>query len=158
MVVLDLHWTSSTGVLASGQDLFLSKDSIRFWASVAGHPALRDRAGVVFELFNEPHDDGSAATISPTCYLDGDGCPPANPGFAGYNQAVHAIRVAANATNMLLFAGKNWNFDLEWLLVSVLHTTPMFTLGNAWRFAHPGSDTGCCSAIVHSSTRCQPGI
>ena len=42
--------------LAEGQDLFLSTHSVRFWASVAAHPALRNRPGVVFELFNEPHD------------------------------------------------------------------------------------------------------
>ena len=237
--VLDLHWTSHTAALASGQDLFLSSASVTFWASVAAHPALHNRPGVVFELFNEPHDgtlshtlpeDRSApaslpaasvgagegrralrrddvsadlaigvaespipdpncstgilnrrsccpescgvcggpkcgadpcsgelpcyqqccegsnaiknrscdllgppchlgpgphppppppppgpptqkATITPACFLDGKDCPAA--GFAGYNEAVNAIRTTANATNMVLFAGKNWNFDLE---------------------------------------------
>ena len=53
VVVLDLHWTSHTAALATGQDLFLSADSVMFWASVAAHPALRNRPGVVFELFLE---------------------------------------------------------------------------------------------------------
>jgi len=264
VVVLDLHWTSHTAALATGQDLFLSADSVTFWASVAAHPALRNRPGVVFELFNEPHDgtlshtpprersapaslpaasgsvgdvtvgagegrggtlrrdslsanlatgvaespipdpncstgilnrraccpescgvcggpkcggnpcsgelpcyqqccEGSdaiknrscdligppchlgpgphpppppgppskKATITAECFLDGKDCPAA--GFAGYNQAVNAVRATANATNLVLFAGKGWNFDLEWLLAN-FPTDPLGNCGAAW---HP---------------------
>ncbi len=127
VVVLDLHWTNSTGGLAAGQDFFMSHSSPRFWASVAAHPALRNRAGVVFELFNEPHD-GSGFTLTPECFLNGAGCR-----FAGYNQAVQAIRNTANATNLLLFAGKNWNFDLPWLL----ENWPTDPLGNCAAAWHP---------------------
>ena len=226
VVVLDLHWTSHTGTLAEGQDLFLSTDSVKFWASVAMHPALHNRPGVVFELFNEPHDGklpvGAASTvvavaespapdpncttgilnmhsccpqscgvcggpscgahpctgklpcwqqccegstaiknrscnqlgppchlgpgahpppppppptktavISSGCYLNGIGCPAA--GFAGYNEVVHAIRTVSKATNLILFAGKNWNFDLGWLLDN-FPTDPLENCGAAW---HP---------------------
>lgn len=127
VVVLDLHWTSTTSALAKGQDLFMSPDSVKFWASVAAHPPLRNRAGVVFELFNEPHDSGSDK-LSPGCFLEGTGCR-----FAGYNQAVRAIRTTANATNMVLFAGKNWNFDLGWLMENF----PTDPLGNCAASWHP---------------------
>ena len=238
VVVLDLHWTSSTGALAVGQDLFLSKHSIMFWASVAAHPAFHSRPGVVFELFNEPHDGASSASsaqiptadpnctqgirnrdaccaktcgvcggphcgglpappgfepweaccsgslpknrscdtvrppcnmnpnephpapphpptppaggsgaINASCYLDGEGCPTATPGFAGYNQAVHAVRAIANATNVILFAGKNWNFDLEWLL-SNFPTDPLENCGAAWHpYEFKCKDFSCNSNI-----------
>ena len=63
VVVLDLHWTNSTGGLALGQDFLMSRDSPRFWASVAAHPALKSRPGVVFELFNEPHQGEVRETL-----------------------------------------------------------------------------------------------
>ena len=87
----------------------------------------------------EPHPAPPAppphqkAAINASCFLDGRGCPPATPGFAGYNQVVDAVRGTANATNLLLFAGKQWNFDLEWLLAN-FPTDPLNNCGAAW---HP---------------------
>lgn len=127
VVVLDLHWTNSTGGLAVGQDFLMSRHSPEFWASVATHPALRNRPGVVFELFNEPHQ-GQGFNLTAECFLNGSGCR-----FAGYNQAVQAVRTAAKATNLLLFAGPNWNFDLQWLL----DNWPTDPLGNAAAAWHP---------------------
>jgi len=127
VVVLDLHWTSTTSALARGQDLFMSPNSLKFWASVASHPVLHNRAGVVFELFNEPHDTESE-TLTPSCFLEGKDCQ-----FAGYNQAVSAIRTTANATNLVLFAGKNWNFDLGWLMQN-FPSDPMDNCAASW---HP---------------------
>ena len=90
----------------------MSRDSQTFWASVAGHPALRSRPGVVFELFNEPYS-GRGFEVTSECFLDGEG---SGCRFGGYNEAIRAIRAKAQATNLLLFAGTNWNFDLNWLV------------------------------------------
>ena len=153
VVVLDLHWTNSSGGLAEGQDLFLSSSSPRFWASVASHPALRNRPGVVFELFNEPHDV-KGGTLSPSCFLDGVGCPHA--GFTGYNQAVEAVRKTAGATNLLLFAGKNWNFDLEWLLAH-WPTDPIQNCAAAWHpYEFKCRDFSCRSKVADPLTSKYP--
>lgn len=128
VVVLDLHWTNTTTGVARGQDPFLSPNSLKFWASVAGHPSLRNRPGVVFELFNEPFNPRNATPLTPECYLDGAGCV-----YAGYNQAVRAVRSTANASNLVLFAGTNWNFDLGWLAAH-FPTDPLGNCAAAW---HP---------------------
>eukprot|EP00316_Scyphosphaera_apsteinii_P020775 CAMPEP_0119304546 /NCGR_PEP_ID=MMETSP1333-20130426/5742_1 /TAXON_ID=418940 /ORGANISM="Scyphosphaera apsteinii, Strain RCC1455" /LENGTH=355 /DNA_ID=CAMNT_0007307451 /DNA_START=80 /DNA_END=1144 /DNA_ORIENTATION=+ len=160
VVVLDLHWTSSTGSQAAGQDFFLGPNSIAFWEDVARTPQLRSRAGVVFELFNEPYcfaptteDDGALSFepsmslsdnvlpyhvanskcerqhhLSVSCFLEGDGCR-----FSGYNQVVRAIRHEANATNLLLFAGRNWNYDLPYLMAN-FPTDPLQNCAVSW---HP---------------------
>jgi hypothetical protein len=210
VVVLDLHWTNSTGGLARGQDLFLSSSSPKFWASVASHPALRSRPGVVFELFNEPHDaPGGTAKLTPECFLNGQGCPHAavaagdgsngctaalqqlcgsarrasigscwvcedahqstlkpvcsdadlvdfctggggSTGFSGYNQAVQAVRNTANANNLVLFAGKQWNFDLGWLLAH-FPTDPLQNCAAAYVPAHPYE---LCATVQLRNTQC----
>ena len=117
------------GGLAVRQDNLMSRDSPTFWASVAGHPALRSRPGVVFELFNEPYS-GRGFEVTSECFLDGEG---SGCRFGGYNEAIRAIRTKAQATNLLLFAGTNWNFDLNWL-VQNWPTDPLANCGAAW---HP---------------------
>jgi aryl-phospho-beta-D-glucosidase BglC (GH1 family) len=97
VVVLDLHWRNSTGGLATKQDPFLSTDSRKFWASVASHPALYNRPGVIFELFNEPFDNPNEK-LSGSCFLDGKNRPGK---YVGYNEAVQAIRKQANASNLI---------------------------------------------------------
>lgn len=67
-------------------------------------------------------------TITPECFLNGAGCR-----FGGYNQAVEAVRTTAKASNLLLFAGKQWNFDLPWLL----ENWPTDPLGNCAASWHP---------------------
>ena len=50
-----------------------------------------------------------------------------------YNQAVTAVRKQANATNLVLFAGQNWNFDLHQLLQN-FPTDPLENCAVSW---HP---------------------
>ena len=105
----------------------MSRNSPKFWASVAAHPALRNRPGVVFELFNEPHQ-GSGFNLTPGCFLGGTGCR-----FAGYNDAITAVRTTAKASNLLLVAGPKWNFDLPYLLQN-WPTDPLDNIAASW---HP---------------------
>ncbi|TMC54777.1 MAG: hypothetical protein E6J20_02240 [Chloroflexi bacterium] len=82
------------------------------WTSVAN--AFKGDRGVIFDLYNEPHD------ISWTCWANG--CQvTGGVNFvsayqaAGMNSMVSAVR-AAGATNVILMQGLSWGYDLSgWL-------------------------------------------
>lgn len=99
MVILDLHWTGTDGDLARGQQPMARAGSApRFWRSVAAD--FRDRPGVIFDAFNEPHD------ISWECWRDG--CD----GHAGMQELVDSIR-AAGAEQPIILSGLDWGADLS---------------------------------------------
>jgi alpha-galactosidase len=140
VTILDLHWSNSSGGLATGQDLFLSGTSPKFWESVASTSALRSRPGVIFELFNEPHGflyPPPASFGLPSACFDGRvNCTYkgiAGQTFAGYNSTTLAVRVAANASNLILFAGRRYAMDLAYILEHLPHD-PLGNFAVAW---HP---------------------
>jgi hypothetical protein len=103
-VVLDLHWNAPGAALATGQQVMADADHAPdFWASVA--TAFRSDPGVVFDLYNEPHD------ISWACWRDG--CTTA-AGWrtAGMQQLVDAVR-GTGATQPIMLSGLNWAGDLS---------------------------------------------
>ena len=106
-VILDLHWNAPGGQLATGQqDMADADHAPAFWSSVA--TAFRGVAGVVFDLYNEPHD------ISWDCWRDG--CTDSG-GWqtAGMQQVVDAVR-ATGARQPIMLSGLVWGGDLsEWL-------------------------------------------
>jgi endoglucanase len=64
LAVLDLHWNAPGTTLATGQQVMADADHApAFWTSVA--TAFHNDPGVVFDLYNEPHD------ISWACWRDG---------------------------------------------------------------------------------------
>jgi hypothetical protein len=136
VVVLDLHWTNHTeGGLAIGQDLMLSETSVKFWADVASQPEFKDIPGVVFELFNEPHGFYYSPHLPSSCFLDGQNCGDSYQGFVGYNNATRAVRETANASNLILYGGPNWDFQLDWLLEpGHMPTDPLSNFAISW---HP---------------------
>jgi endoglucanase len=125
VAILDLHWSNASGGLAIGQDLFLSGTSPNFWRSVASTPALNSRPGVIFELFNEPHGflypPPASFGLPAACFDAGVNCSKDTHNFTGYNSAVHAVRIAANASNLILFAGRRYAMDLAYLLQHLPH-------------------------------------
>lgn len=102
VVILDLHWTGDgSGIAAEQQPLARQGRSAEFWRSVAS--AFQHRSGVVFDVFNEPHD------VDWDCWRDG--CN----GYAGMQDLVDAIR-STGATHPIVLSGLDWGGDLRgWL-------------------------------------------
>jgi len=104
-VILDLHW-SDKGDLSnthSGQQNMADANSITFWKEVAA--TFKDNAGVLFELYNEPHD------VSWAVWLNGGN---SGAGFTsvGMQQLYDAVR-STGATNLVVIGGLNWAYDLS---------------------------------------------
>ena len=140
VAILDLHWTNSSGGLATSQDLFLSGTSPQFWESVASNARLRNRPGVIFELFNEPHGflypPPASFGLPPSCFTSGVRCAykgRAGQVFTGFENVTRAVRVAANASNLILYSGRRYAMDLKYLLDHLPHD-PTGNYAVAW---HP---------------------
>lgn len=107
VVILDLHWNAPGTRKALRQQVMADADHApAFWTSVAA-TFLRD-PGVVFDLFNEPHN------ISWPCWRDG--CTTsAGWATAGMQTLLDAVR-ATGATQPALAGGLNYAGDLSgWL-------------------------------------------
>jgi len=107
VAILDLHWSAPGAAKADDQQVMADADhSPAFWSSVASF--FKADPGVVFDLYNEPHD------ISPACWRDG--CT-STQGWqtAGMQSLVDAVR-ATGATQPVMVAGLAWATDLsQWL-------------------------------------------
>ncbi len=107
VVVLDLHWNAPGRERSTGQQVMADADhSPTFWRSVAAY--FRADHGLVFDLYNEPHD------ISWPCWLHG--CVTgAGWRTAGMQSLVDAVR-SAGATQPLMVGGLEWAGSLAgWL-------------------------------------------
>lgn len=99
VVILDLHWTGSGDDIAREQQpMARAGRSPRFWRSVAN--VFRDREGIIFDVFNEPHD------VSWDCWRDGCGT------HAGMQDLVDAIR-STGGTQPIILSGLDWGGDLR---------------------------------------------
>lgn len=100
--ILELHWNAPGRQRATGQQPMPDKDhSVAFWRSVA--TTFRADRGLVFDLYNEPHD------VSWKCWRDG--CAQ----WAGMQQLVTTIR-ATGARQPLMLGGIAYSNDLSgWL-------------------------------------------
>ena len=95
-VILDLHWSAPGTERATGQDSMADEShSPKFWSSVAA--TFKGHQGVVFDLFNEPHN------LQFSCLIHG-GCEADGVKVAGYDQLISDVR-SAGATNVIMVAG-----------------------------------------------------
>lgn len=116
--ILDLHWSDVQGRspcdlgCLTGQQPMPDADSLVFWRSVAARYA--NDPGVVFGLYNEPHD------VSWACWRDG-GCTTTSSAFTlnvvsytavGMQQLYDAVR-ATGARNLVIVGGLDWAYDLS---------------------------------------------
>jgi hypothetical protein len=132
VAILDLHWNTADTAQATGQQVMADANhSPAFWSSVA--TAFKGNAsGVVFDLYNEPHD------ISWQCWRDGGSCSGASFQVAGMQRLVNAVR-ASGATNLVLLGGLGWSGDdTQW--ATWKPTDPTGALAASW---HNYGPTGC---------------
>ncbi|MEV4421062.1 glycoside hydrolase family 5 protein [Patulibacter sp. NPDC049589] len=118
--IVDLHWSDVGGRSPcdadcnTGQQPMPDADSLDFWRQVAQR--YEDRSGVIFDLYNEPHD------VSWSCWRDG-GCTTESSEYAnggkqvdyrvvGLQQLADAVR-GEGAGNLVLAAGLDWAWDLR---------------------------------------------
>lgn len=133
VAVLELHWSRAGDQLAVGQALMPNTDhSVAFWDSVARE--FRDNPGVMFELYNEPHD------VSWQCWRDG--CDmPGGWRAAGMQQLLDTVR-ATGATQPVIATGLDWGGDLSGWLAHHPHD-PAGQLVAGWH----QYDFGGCMAV-----------
>jgi aryl-phospho-beta-D-glucosidase BglC (GH1 family) len=116
--IVDLHWSDNLGrspcpaICLTGQQPMPDGDSLVFWRQVAQRYGANP--GVIFGLFNEPHD------VAWGCWRDG-GCtvsPAALTGgilaftAVGMQQLYDAVR-AQGAQNLVLVGGLQYAYDLS---------------------------------------------
>jgi aryl-phospho-beta-D-glucosidase BglC (GH1 family) len=120
-VILDLHWSDANGWApcdqgcASGQQPMPDADSVRFWTQLAARYA--NAPGVIFDLYNEPHD------VSWACWRSGGCSVTSSTPAAGSSASVSYTAVGmqtlldavrrTGATNLVLAAGLDWAYDLS---------------------------------------------
>jgi endoglucanase len=117
-VIVDLHATDRGNVnydkTPDGQQMPDVNISLPFWKDVAA--TFKDDGGVIFELYNEPHDidwntwkNGGPIASGPT-YVGG----PYADGYmsVGMQQLYDAVR-AAGAKNLVLINGTHWGYFLN---------------------------------------------
>jgi endoglucanase len=107
IAILDLHWNAPGSLMSLGQQVMADADHApAFWSSVA--TTFLDNPGVMFDLFNEPHD------ISWSCWQFGcetkDGWRT-----AGMQSLIDAVR-ATGAEQPIIASGLSHGNDLSgWL-------------------------------------------
>ena len=134
-VVLDLHWNAGGGNTAWSQQQMADADHApAFWTSVAD--TFKSDLGVVFDLYNEPHD------ISWGCWKDG-GCQVSGWNVAGMQQLLDAVR-ATGAKNVVMAGGLGYAGDLsQWLA-----NEPNDPTGNLTASFHNYNFIGCANTTL----------
>jgi endoglucanase len=129
VAVLDLHVSAPRHLSAERRRHMADADqAVPFWRSVAEF--FSDEPGVLFDLYNEPHD------VSWSCWRDGCSTP-GGWRAAGMQELLDAVR-GAGARQPVLVGGIGWANDLSgWLryrprdpegqLVAAFHVYPFMT-------------------------------
>jgi hypothetical protein len=115
-VILDLHW-SDAGEWGKqiGQHVMPDQNSLKFWKSCAS--AYKNHPGVIFDLYNEPHD------VSWEVWQNGgqvtDKARRRNPQrtfqAVGMQMLLDGVR-ATGAKNVVIAGGLDWAYDMSGFL------------------------------------------
>jgi hypothetical protein len=120
-VIVDLH-SSDRGVMnftdtPDGQQLPDANISVPFWRDVA--ETFKNDGGVIYELYNEPHDITAAqwlngADIPAGASYPGEPFPDMRPAYraVGMQTLYDAVR-ATGARNLVLVSGLHWGYFLN---------------------------------------------
>ena len=112
--IVDLHWNAqgslkADGKTGQGRKMADLDHAPAFWSSVAGF--FKNDHGVVFDLFNEPHDIGWDCWLSGCSLTDGTGSWQA----AGMQTLLNAVR-STGATNVVTASANGWGGDIpQWI-------------------------------------------
>lgn len=132
--IVDLHWNAqgslpADGKTGQGRDMADLDHAPAYWSSVATF--FRSDHGVIFDLFNEPHD------ISWDCWLhgctvsDGTGTWQA----AGMQTLLNAVR-ATGATNVITLSSDGWGGDIpQW--INYRPNDPVRQTAAGWHVYYP---------------------
>jgi hypothetical protein len=132
--IVDLHWNAqgslpADGKTGQGRKMADLDHSPAYWASVAGF--FKNDPGVVFDLFNEPHD------ISWDCWLhgctvsDGTGTWQA----AGMQSLLDAVR-STGARNVVTLSSNGWAGDIpQW--INYRPQDPVGQIAAGWHVYYP---------------------
>jgi endoglucanase len=139
-VVLDLHWTSATGLATTQTTMADATNAPNFWSSVASR--FKSDPMVIFDLFNEPILDD--ANHNPAGNNDAWGCwlngCTSKEGWAtaGMQQMLTAVR-NTGADQIVIANGVNWSAKLDgWLSHKLTDPKNNLVAGN-----HMYNDNGC---------------
>ncbi|EGC36482.1 hypothetical protein DICPUDRAFT_47102 [Dictyostelium purpureum] len=103
-VIIDLHWSSKNGLLATDQiPMPNAENSAKFWKQVAN--MFKDFSNVIFDLYNEPYPFGNEweSDEAWACWRDGENCGLDYP-TTGLSQLLEAVR-STGAKNIVLLSG-----------------------------------------------------
>lgn len=118
-VIVDLHASDrgdkNFAGTPDGQQMADENISIPFWRDVA--TTFKDDGGVIFELYNEPHDITSAVWLNGGQIAGGasyPGDPITRPAYraAGMQQLYDVVR-GVGARNLVMVSGLHWGYYLN---------------------------------------------
>ena len=132
--IVDLHWNAqgslpADGKTGQGRKMADLDHAPAFWTSVAGF--FKNDHGVVFDLFNEPHDIGWDCWLNGCTTSDGTGTWQA----AGMQTLLNAVR-ATGATNVVTLSANGWGGDIpQW--INYRPHDPVGQIAAGWHVYYP---------------------
>ncbi len=114
--MLDLHWNDAgEWGKAIGQHVMPDRNSVTFWKDCA--EAYKNQPGVIFDLYNEPHDVTWDQWLKGGPVTETDGKTKKKTTFeaVGMQELLDVVR-ATGAKNLIVAGGLDWSYDLSGIL------------------------------------------
>lgn len=115
-IILDLHWSDANQWGKNiGQHIMPDENSAAFWKDLA--PRFKDNAGVIFDLYNEPHDTTWAVWQNGGEITETDRRTRSQLKYraVGLQQLLNTVR-STGAKNVVIAGGLNWAYDMSGFL------------------------------------------
>lgn len=117
-VIVDLHASDrgdmNYSATPDGQKLPDANISVPFWRDVAN--TFKDDGGVIFELYNEPHEIDAPMWLNGGDIPTGEDYPggPVRPGYRAVGmQTLYDVVRSTGARNAVLVSGMHWGYRLN---------------------------------------------